>query len=328
MKLLNIILLIIIHTSLFGNPLIDEVLDSYFHKRQTVSIEPLVGGYEAKSYLLQDAGRKYVLRVFNPNQPAAMTVREIAAMQAFAKIGVSPAIYFVTSNGQAILMDYIEGSTSTIAEAKRAENRLALAQTLRRIHATEPLLVPSEKAFFKRSEDFHLQICKRSAHHFDADQAMAFIEEKEKELPNTQKANLHGDLNPHNIFFTQEGVKLIDWTYTRWDDPFYDVSYYALLHAYTEEEERHLLELYLEHLPDQAEIARYALTKKLNLANLYLNIYSYVLEQLEEDPTQEVDFSARPQTWNYYVEQFGAKGTLFSLQFFCDWARSALNESN
>jgi thiamine kinase-like enzyme len=318
------LVLLLFHSIVWSNPLKDEVVQGFF--KEEVTFEPIYGGYEATSYLILAGSKKYVLRLFNPHQPEELSRREIYAMQEFAKIGISPKVFYITSNGLGVLMDFIEGGTSTINQAKQAENRVLMAEALRKIHSTEKHQVSSDKAFLKRSEDFYRQIKKRCASDPEPDRAMAFILAQLAEFDHTPKANLHGDLIPHNIFYTKEGVKLIDWTYTRWDDPFFDLSYYAFCHTFNAEEELHLLTEYLMRAPTEEEIKRYILAKQMNAANLYLNIYNYVCEQLEENPDQQVDFSATPQSWNYYMEQFGVKGASFNLQFFYEWAMSATYE--
>lgn len=328
--LLNIIIFLSFHTQIYSADQrqdIDEVLGVYFSDcKEAIHVQPLFGGCEAVSYTLYKDAQRYVLRFFN-DQPLQMNQRELYAMQEAAKIGISPRLYYITSDVKAVLMEFIEGETASIASAKLPENSIKIAQALRKIHAIAKNPYPRED-FLTWNEDFYHRIVTMGKNNDDVENAIQFIRENVNEIEKStiNKVNTHGDLNPRNIFFGEKKVQLIDWTYSRWEDPFNDLAIFSLYHCYDAHEELFLLEAYLEHVPTVEEIQRFNMNKKLSLANLFLNMYSYAFDKVKTDPSLQIDTSVQPHSWQHYAKIFAQRVEQLTPQFFYEWARSAFNE--
>src|SRR3546814_1240460 len=85
-----------------------------------VDPQPLSGGITNKNYLVEDAGRRYVVRV-GDDIPIHQVMRfnELAASLAAAEAGISPAV--VHREPGVLVLDYIAGRTLAAADLRRPE---------------------------------------------------------------------------------------------------------------------------------------------------------------------------------------------------------------
>lgn len=98
-------------------------------------------------------------------------------------------------------MEYIEGNTMTIAQAKYPENRRKIATAIRIAHST------TKNPFFKEdssetAESVYQAIREQVLSRADLDEAEHLMGECTEKLEKicAPKVNIHGDLNPKNIF--------------------------------------------------------------------------------------------------------------------------------
>ena len=117
-----------------------------------------------------------------------------------------------------------------------------------------------------------------------------------------EKVSIHGELNPRNIFITEKDIFLINWEYTGFNDPFFDLSYVAIFHGYNEKEELLLLEHYLQHKPCPSELKRYYLTKQINLYDLCIFFHYFAIKL---NPNNEkLDDMTPLKNWSDYTKHF------------------------
>ena len=133
----------------------------------------------------------------------------------------------------------------------------------------------------------------------------------------------HGDLNPCNILFTDQGITLIDWSENGCEDPFYDLSCFALCHNYQAKEEELLLAHYLGKNPDSSQRARYALNKRMDYVYFAIELFSIAHEAADKEGIQ-LKQDTPPSDWSFYMTSFEQKSNVLSPQFFYDFARCAL----
>ncbi len=289
---------------------VHRVILAYFKETPILKISMMKGGYDALTFCIDTASKKYVFRIFRAVQSAEVTKREIAAMKLASSTGIGPNINYVADDESTLLMDFIEGNTLTLEEAKERENCKKIAAMIRKAHRMERNSHPShtliEDAVTKYGElgfTDHLE------------GGLTLIRKLDEELSQFEgaKVDTHGDLTPRNIFL--DSGLLIDWTYSRWEDPFYDLSYFSLFHDYSEQEEQHLLASYLERSPTSEEKNRFHLTKKILLVN-----FSFIFQSIEQELTQKIDSSRPLEPWSYYVQLFASNPDPPE-HFFHDWSR-------
>lgn len=264
-------------------------------------IIPLTGGYSGSQHY-QIVERNLVLKIYPKGyQPK----RELAVMLQAAEIGIAPKIHWISEDRRAVLMDWIEGHWLTIAEAKKPETIIAVGAALRKVHA-----LPQSPYIRRNSPEELIEYLNV----FPPELAPAMEKKKELRLPeNSPKVTTHGDLNPRNIFLTPQGVQLIDWSETCFDDPFFDLTTFAILHDLNEAEETLLLQTYIGNRIYRVEKERYDLVKKINLIDQAINLI-FLANQLSDDLQ-----NGPVESGSYYVTRF-AEETL-SPQEFYDWGR-------
>ncbi len=304
----------------------EDVIHNYFKDddRLEMIVTPLAGGNSNDSFLIITNSRHYVLRVKDKDTSKKAMRRELFAMQEAANAGISPEVFYFSNDQKTMLMDYVKGGTATTAQTKEPENCIQIAHALRKAHA-----IKTNPHFEESATDTVAGVYAGIRHHQKIrprlDEAMNLIHLHEKKLAkfDAAKVNIHGELNPRNLFITQNGIIFIDWEYTSWEDPFLDLSYVALFHDYSNEEELLLLDSYLQHPHTLAELERYFLTKKINFAELSVFFHYFALK-LNLD-NLALDETTPLKDWSYYMAAFAERqGEISSAQFFYDLARSAL----
>ena len=281
-------------------------------------IQPLTGGYSgSEHYRIIDGDRILVLKVYPKGYPETnQAKRELATMLQAAEIGAAPKIHWISLDKRAVLMDCAQGPWLSLEEAKNPHTIIAIANALREVHALpkSPLVRRSTR---ERVEELFEILKENYGVSQELEQAMS----KRRELhePETgPKATIHGDLNPRNIFVTSQGVKLIDWSETSWEDPYYDLTCFALLHDLNESEETLLLQAYLGNRVFREEKKRYDLIKAINLIDQAVNLIflaNQLSGDLEDGPIEN---------WSFYTKLFAESAENLSAQTLYDWGRCCL----
>lgn len=344
MKLLNFILIIVFSwNSLVASEDNDKqsvendlscahkILEQYFQKpldRHSISL--LSGGYsEAANFSIEIDDKGYVLRIYKNDQSPSKVQREFYALQEGAKVGISPRIHCIFAEDKAILMDYISGNTISIDQAKQRANCIKIAEALRKAHAIEKNPYP-RTSFQDRMEARYVKLSKHIEDKNLITEAIHLIRLGNAEMVNmsVKKVNIHGDLNPRNIFITDQSALFIDWCDTNWEDPFYDLTHFSLLHGYNFEEEQLLLSTYLQHNPTEEEQRHFLIIKKINLANLCLTCHYVMNSLLSKFPHQSIDSRVPLKKVSYYVELFANNRSELPAQFFFELAQCALESAH
>lgn len=244
-----------------------------------------------------------------------------------SELGIAPHVYQTFLAHRAILMDYIDQPTLTFGQAKQASSCVKVAHALHKVHAMnknpyvflsvqEKMEKLCEQPYINRSDSLPKE-------------AIGLIRQGNVELGSLriEKRSIHGDLNPRNIFLTDTGIFFIDWSETNWDDPFYDLTGFALLNGLNSEEEFSLLETYLQHSLSSEEKKHYLIVKKIQLAALALTCYAITKNLLHQFSEQLIDPTTPLKSWHHYVTEFAKNDPHLSAQFFCELARCALKDA-
>jgi aminoglycoside phosphotransferase (APT) family kinase protein len=269
------------------------------------------------------------LRILQSPQVNDQDSLELFCLKEASKLGISPKIHYVSSDGKVVLMDYIQGRTLSMAKANLPENVVKLAQVFLIAHQITGH--PSEG----KSLLFMAQMCfSVIKFHLVPDEyilpAYELTQNYTQELQNYdyEKVHVHGDLSPRNIFLTDNKVYLIDWAETTMEDPFYDLAFFSLMLCYGNSNEELLLSSYLERPPTNEEWHRYNLHKKIHQAFWSMtNLYRTHIE-LKKHPEQRIIFDRTPKSWEFYqkiysdyLEEIPAYLKETPAQYFYDFSR-------
>jgi thiamine kinase-like enzyme len=290
---------------------------------EDLTVKILKGGLSgAGLYKIDSPKKSYVLRLHSPSDVNSQYDNELFALIEASKRGLSPEVYYVSPDKQAVLMEFIGLPTITLEQAKSSENIVKMANAIRLAHQIEGYPTNGEDLYSKAIRCHQIVLEDKLATKAEIDHALELIKENLKKFEsfNYSKVYLHGDLNPRNIFITPERVLLIDWAETSFDDPFSDLTYFALKLDYDGMQEGLLMESYLQRKPTAEEFARFRLNKVIHqafwsLTNLYL-----ANAELKKSPEQTIDKFVELKDWGYYQKQ-SADGTDLSAQYFYELSR-------
>ncbi|MCA0369993.1 MAG: phosphotransferase [Proteobacteria bacterium] len=164
-------------------------------------------------------------------------VREINAQVTASRSGYGPKLYAYDAHTGVILMEALEACDHHISATLRLQ---ALAHALKTMHSGPAFcahmpLQEQTKVLVKTTPRPLSSAQKRHIH---------AILETQRSFKDTLKTATHRDLNPNNIFVTQNGVKFIDFENAGLDDPYIDLAAVSLFYMMTHQEQTLLLSAY------------------------------------------------------------------------------------
>lgn len=298
----------------------ERIYDSLelFLPRADIQVHPIQRGHQdVKNYIVEVKGIKYLLKLLPLDSKEPEVQKELYMIEEAARIGIAPRIFGVSEAKRAVLMEYIEGATLTPETAR--QNAREIGSALRLLHESSENRHTGNFKYLDEAENRYLFIRERSDFK-EARDAIQFIRDHASEL-SSSSVNIHGDLHGQNLFWTADGLKMLDWEWTTRDNPYLDLSRFSTSLALSEQSEAHLLEGYFKRAPTADEKKEYDLAKRLNFAYNSLICFKITAQILENEPSSPIDLNAEPQEWTFYMESFSGSAKRMSLQFFYDCAR-------
>ena len=325
-RLFLIILLNAIFVSGVAETKIDDILSlglSAF-KRNDLKITVLKGGLSGTSlYKVETPEKSYVLRLNQEAELNSQDTLELFSLREASKKGISPAVHYISPNHKGVLMEFINNPTITLEQAKATENILKIADVIREAHRMSGHPSIGESLLSKALRCHEKVLNDGLGPKEEINHALLIINLVEEQLNNISctKVNVHGDLNPRNIFLKDGKILLIDWAETTLEDPFYDLAYFSMKLDYSPEEEHQLLSSYLMRKSTPEELRRFHLHKKRHLAFWSLtNLYLADVE-LRKHPYTKVNKNTPLQSCSYY-QKMNADGTEeLTAQYFYELSR-------
>jgi thiamine kinase-like enzyme len=239
---------------------------------------PLSGGMTNHNFVVQDRGRKMVVRIGEDNPiHGIMRWHEKAASEAAARAGVSPAIIYAEPG--ALVMDYIEGRT--FEEPDVRANIARIAALLRQAHQTVGRAMQGATlAFwpFQVAQSYMTRLnAEHSRHEAKLPRLDALNRQLEADLGPIDLVFGHNDLLPANILDDGKRLWLIDWDYAGFNTAFFDLGGLASNASFSSYDTDSLIDAYFEHA-DKAEARRKL--KIMSLVSLLREtLWSMVSEQ-------------------------------------------------
>jgi thiamine kinase-like enzyme len=257
-----------------------------------VSPVPLAGGLTNDNFVLEDGGRRYVVRV-GGDIPAHNIVRttEAAASRAAHAAGVSPRVHYADST--ALVIDFVDGRTLTPEDVRAPENRARLVDLIKRAHREIPkhFLGPAPLFWvFQVVRHYHRVLRGFRSPHVSLLPALARMAERlERAVGPIDIVFGHNDMLAANLLDDGQRLWLVDWEYAGFNSPLFDLGGLASNSEASRETAEHMMELYFERPIDHRLRRRMAAMTAASL--LRETLWSMVSEE-----TSAIGFDYRAYT--------------------------------
>ncbi|MDF2995357.1 MAG: phosphotransferase [Xanthobacteraceae bacterium] len=219
--------------------------------RGPVEPVPLKGGITNTNFLVEDAGRRYAVRVGH-DIPVHGILRfaELAASRAAHAAGVSPAV--IHAEPGVMVLDFIDGRTFAADDVRAELPRVV--DLVRRAHRRIPKHLRGPMPMFwvfHVIRDYAATLREGGSPYSPAlPSFLATAERLEAAVGAIEIAFGHNDLLPANFLDDGRRLWLVDWDYSGFNTPLFDLGGLASNAGFAEDEEVRLLELYYQRPVD------------------------------------------------------------------------------
>lgn len=251
---------------------------------------PLKGGITNANFVVEDEGRRFMVRVgADIPEHGVLRSAELAASRAAHAAGVSPAVLHAEPG--ILVLDFIEGRTFT-AEHVRA-NLPRVVDLVKRAHRDMPAhLRGPAPAFwvFHVIRDYAHQLTEAGFRLAgEVPRYRAIAGELETAVGAVDIVYGHNDLLPGNFLDDGTRLWLIDWDYAGFNSPLFDLGGLASNNGLSEAEASEMLSLYFGRPPDDGLRRRF---KAMTAASLLREAMWSMVAELHST----IDFDYRAYT--------------------------------
>jgi thiamine kinase-like enzyme len=214
-----------------------------------VDPKPLSGGITNKNFVVEDGGRKYVVRV-GDDIPVHQIMRfnELAASRAAYAAGVSPEV--VHAGPGALVIAHIEGKTYGEADVANQANLSRILPLVKRAHREIPKYLRGPALIFwvfHVLRDYGAALRDGNSRHVARLPTLLDTAERlEAAVGAIDLVYGHNDLLPANFIDDGTRIWLIDWDYGGFNSPLFDLGGLASNNGLSPAQEEWLLESYFE----------------------------------------------------------------------------------
>lgn len=232
--------------------------------RGPVDPHPLGGGITNVNFVVEDQGRKAVVRI-GDDIPVHQILRfnELAASRAAYAAGVSPAVLYHEPG--ALVIDFIDGKTLAAADVRAPGMLDRILLLVARAHREVPRHLRGPALMFwvfHVIRDYAGRLAADgSAHIALLPDLLDAAERLEAAVGPVEIVFGHNDLLPANLIDDGARLWLIDWDYAGFNSPLFDLGGLASNTGLDEAQEGAMLAAYFDCAPDAALWHRYRAMK-------------------------------------------------------------------
>lgn len=255
--------------------------------RGPVTVAPLGGGITNVNFVVQDAGRRVVVRI-GDDIPVHQIMRfnELAASRAAFAAGISPEV--LHHEPGVLVLDFIVGRTLAAADLRddtMLDQALALVS---RAHRDMPRFLRGPALVFwvfQVIRDYASTLTEGQSRHLP--QLSGLLEQAARLEAAVGQIDLvfgHNDLLPANFLHDGARMWLIDWDYAGFNSPLFDLGGLAANNGLSEAQEARMLETYFDRAADGGLWHRYrAMKAAAALREALWSMVSEIHSELEFD---------------------------------------------
>lgn len=233
-----------------------------------VDPEPLDGGITNTNFIVEDRGKRFVVRI-GDDIPihGIMRFNELAAAHAAHAAGISPEV--VHSEPGLFVIRFIEGRTFTEQQVREERNLDRIIPLLQKCHNDIPKHFQGPALVFW---PFH--VCRnyiRTAREGNSrmadalDRFLSVNEELEKTVGDVRLVFGHNDLLAANFIDEGDRLWLLDWDYAGYNAALFDLANLSSNSDFSPKQEDRLLEAYYQKTVTDELLRRFASMKCVSL---------------------------------------------------------------
>jgi thiamine kinase-like enzyme len=248
---------------------------------------PLAGGITNKNFIVEDSGRRYVVRV-GSDIPVHGIVRanELAASKAAHLAGLSPRV--VHAEPGILVLDFIEGRTFTAEDVRNPANLERLVDMVRRCHHDIPQYLRGPATMFwvfHVVRDYGHRLREGSSRHVvQLPDLLARAARLEVAVGPIDVVFGHNDLLAANFIDDGRRLWLVDWDYAGFNSPLFDLGGLASNSELPAEQAERALSLYFgKTVDDQLRRRASAMTAASLLRETMWSMVSEIYSTVDFD---------------------------------------------
>jgi len=226
-----------------------------------VEPQPLAGGITNLNFVVEDGGRKLLVRI-GGDIPEHNILRsaELAASRAAHAAGLAPAVRHAEPG--ALVLDFVEARPLTAEDVRDPANLDRLVALVRRCHREIPKHFRGPAPMFwvfQALRDYGHRLREgKSPHRGDLPLLLASAARLEAAVGPVQIVFGHNDLLPANILDDGARLWLVDWEYAGFNGPTFDLGGLASNAGMDASQREALLAAYFDRVPDAGLRRRFA----------------------------------------------------------------------
>ena len=252
-----------------------------------VDPRPLAGGITNKNFIVEDRGRRYVVRVGSDiSVHGIVRANELAASKAAHLAGLSPRV--VHAEPGILVLDFIEGRTFTAEDVRNPANLERLVDMVRRCHHDIPQYLRGPATMFWV---FHVV---RDYGHTLREGSSRYVVQLPDLLARAARLEVavgpidvvfgHNDLLAANFIDDGRRLWLVDWDYAGFNSPLFDLGGLASNSELPAEQAERALSLYFgKTVDDQLRRRASAMTAASLLRETMWSMVSEIYSTVDFD---------------------------------------------
>jgi thiamine kinase-like enzyme len=226
-----------------------------------VEPQPVGGGITNRNFSVQDAGRRYFVRI-GDDIPVHGIVRtnEVAASRAAHAAGVAPAVIYAEPG--ALVFEYVPGKTFSPADVRDPRHFDHIVGLIKQCHRGIPQHLrgpaPMFWVFHVLRDYGHTLKSGKSRHLARLPELLDTATHLERALGPVDIVFGHNDLLAANFIDDGKRLWLVDWEYAGFNSPLFDLGGVASNNEFPQDLRRRLIEAYFERPLDGELALRFA----------------------------------------------------------------------
>ncbi len=194
--------------------------------RSGVEPRPLTGGLTNTNFVVEDAGKKFVVRIGDDIQVHGVVRKnEVAASRAAYASGVAPEVIYAEPG--ALVLAYVEGRTLTPEDVRNPNNLNRIVGVVQRCHREVPKHLRGPAILFwvfHALRDYAHTLGEAPGAHPALPGLMQHAAELERAIGPVELVFGHNDLLAANFIDDGKRLWLVDWEYAGFNSPLFDLG--------------------------------------------------------------------------------------------------------